>query len=407
MPKVGQKVDQDSEPNRRLAISDVQGPQSNAVEQVARAFDPGPDVRLALGAAGSDTCYKEDGAISKALDPPSVRLATLGPPEAIAQGLGPDERLAHKVNYQGDRTLEEGGRKNDPRLPALLVSYVYLRQFLENRHRYHYRDWVMDSGAFSAFNSGTEIRLQDYIDCCKKLLAEDPTLTEVFALDVVGDEKASLRNTEEMWRQGVPAIPCFHYGEPWEMLTKLCKAYPKVAIGGCVGKKDKDQFAGQCFARAWPKKFHGFGFGSEKSIMMFPWHSTDATNWEIAPCRYGHWKAFGGAKVSVRGSQQNLRAEVEWYLDLEQRARQRWKKEMELLSSIDTLSVRHKANAHAGRQDAKNTAFGGVRLDGEPNAANGQRIEMVLAPSVRLVGQADDVTDRRKVAFADPDGEEK
>ena len=34
--------------------------------------------------------------------------------------------------------------------PALLVSYVYLKPFLANRHRYCYRDWVMDSGAFSA-----------------------------------------------------------------------------------------------------------------------------------------------------------------------------------------------------------------------------------------------------------------
>ncbi len=167
----------------------------------------------------------------------------------------------------------------------------------------------------------------------------DPTLTEVFALDVIGDWKESLNNTEEMWRQGIPAIPCFHYGEPWELLKRLAKDYPKIAIGGCVGKRDKDKFAGQCFARVWPKKLHGFGFGSEQSIMLYPWHSVDATNWEIGPCKFGRWASFGNANISVRGSQQNLRAEVEWYLELERKARNRWKKEMAQLATLPVLGL--------------------------------------------------------------------
>jgi len=323
MPKVGQKF--------------ADGPEESS-----------PNVRLALGGGVNPKMYEDGGAIANGLQPPSVRLATLGPPEALAKGIGVDPnqspvgRLAHKVNHQGDRTLEEGARLQDPRLPALLVSYVYLQQFLNNKHRYHYRDWVMDSGAFSAFNSGTEIRLQDYIDCCKRLLVEDPTLTEVFALDVIGYEKESLRNTEEMWRQGVQAIPCFHYGEPWEFLLHISKNYPKIALGGLVGQKvtERDKWIGQCFARIWPKRIHGFGLSGEETLMKFPFHSVDATNWEIGPCKYGVWRAFGKQRVSVRGSQQNLRAEVEWYLDLEQRVRERWKKEMTVLASIDAPSVK-------------------------------------------------------------------
>lgn len=250
----------------------------------------------------------------------------------------------------------------DASRPALLVSYVYLEPFLENRHRYAYRDWVLDSGAFSAHNSGVEIKLEDYISCCKDLMASDPTLTEVFALDVIGDWKASLRNAEVMWKEGVPAIPCFHYGEPWDLLNGIAKDYPKIAVGGCVGKRDKNKFAGQCFARVWPKRVHGFGFGSEESIMMFPWHSVDATNWELAPCKFGTWKAFGGQRVSVRGSQQNLRAEVEWYLDLERRARVKWKKEMEKLESEEVI----------------------IRLAADVSSGSGEPLAGALAPTVRL-----------------------
>lgn len=224
--------------------------------------------------------------------------------------------------------------------PALLVSYVYLEPFRKNLHRYHFRDWVLDSGAFSAYQSGTKIDLQSYIDVCKRLLATDPKLSEVFALDVIGDWKASLKNCEEMWRQGVRAIPCFHYGEPEHVLTTIARDYPKIAIGGCALMKidKKHAFAGQCFARVWPKQIHGFGFGAERSVMGFPFHSVDATSWELGPCKYGRWQSFG--QMSIRGSKQNLRSEVEWYLTLERRARERWAKEMERLNAPLAPSVR-------------------------------------------------------------------
>jgi len=246
-----------------------------------------------------------------------------------AYGNSPPER-------NGTSGLEVIGDQRDNR-PALLVSYVYLEPFLKNRHRYCYRDWVLDSGAFSAHNSGTEIKLADYIAKCKELMASDPTLTEVFALDVIGDWKASAVNCRKMWDAGVPAIPCFHVNEPEHELIAMAKDYPKIALGGCVGFRGKLKFAQQCFARVWPKRIHGFGFGAEKDIMALPWHSVDATNWEIGPCKFGRWNAFGN--MSVRGSKQNLRAEVEWYLDLEKRARQKWASVMKQLDD-DKMVIR-------------------------------------------------------------------
>ena len=223
--------------------------------------------------------------------------------------------------------------------PALLVSYVYVEPFLKKQASYCYRDWVLDSGAFSAHMSGTEIKLQDYIDFCKKILERDPTLTEVFALDVIGDAKASQKNVEEMWRQGVPAIPCFHANEPESFIYEMAKDYPKIALGGVAMQKGeaKNNWAEQCFARIWPKKVHGFGFGSQDGIMAVPWHSVDSTNWEIGPCAFGRWQKFG--PLSVRGSNQDLRCEVKFYLDLEAKARVRWKKEMKELAALDDMAA--------------------------------------------------------------------
>jgi len=63
--------------------------------------------------------------------------------------------------------------------------------------------------------------------------------------------------------------------------------------------------------------------------MSLPFESLDATNWHINPAGFGQWRYLGSTrkkwgKGSWRGSGQNLRAEVQWYLDLERRARERW-----------------------------------------------------------------------------------
>ena len=249
--------------------------------------------------------------------------------------------LAHCPGAQGDNILL--GRKGisqmpDLSRPALLVSFVYLKPFLDHRLKYAYRDWALDSGAFSAKSLGVTIDLKEYIEKCLELRATDPTLTDIFALDVIGDWKASLANTEAMWAAGVPAIPAYHVGEPEAALLDLAKRFPKVALGGAVGYHRKLEWAKQCFARIWPKRIHGFGFSGERAVLSLPWHSVDATNWEVGPCKFGNWKSFG--KMSVRGSAQNLRSEVEWYLRLESRARDQWAKEMVQLQDPDAPHYR-------------------------------------------------------------------
>jgi hypothetical protein len=247
---------------------------------------------------------------------PTVRLAFGGTHKVIKTGMG----------------REHGFQE----LPALLVSYVYLDFFMKVRPELSFRDWVMDSGAFSAYNSGSEIKLQDYIKTCKQYLENDPQLTEVFALDVIGDWRASMKNCQKMWQADVPAIPCFHAGEPWEALLEMARRYPKIALGGVAyaNSSSKLKWAEQCFARVWPKKIHGFGFGSERQILALPWHSVDATSWITGPMKFGRWQAYNG-KMSVRRSDHNVRPEIEFYLDLEKKARAVWAKQMQELEDLD------------------------------------------------------------------------
>lgn len=322
-----------------------------------------------------------------------------------AAGL-PTVRLAHVDGAQGDCSLK--GEKGVPQVdtaPALLVSYYYLEPFEKNRHLYRYRDWVMDSGAFSAHNSGKSIDLQKYIDKCLELLATDPTLTEVFSLDVIPKDhkpatvqhaaEQSLKNCEEMWRQGVPAIPTFHRGEDESFLYAMAKDYPKIGIGGVALLRgdQKFLFCEQVFARVWPKKVHGLGMASEELVYGLPFHSVDATNWEWRPCAFGNWQKFG--QMSVRGSNQDLRSQVKHYLDLEAKARVRWARQMAELEALpdskppcwrpptDRLAASGEGGDKSDRPLNLGPASSASRTVGAPaldaGAAGGERSKTVLS----------------------------
>ncbi len=168
---------------------------------------------------------------------------------------------------------------------------------------------------------GRTVDLGEYIDFCHRAIAEYPSLSGIFALDVIGDAEATVRNAEAMTKAGLDVIPTFHLGSPVEYLFEIAKQYPKIALGGMVKQPGKEKFIEQCFARVWPKHIHGFGVGGSKLLLRYPWHSADASNWEVGPLKFGRWTGFDNGAVSVRGNAQHLSVEVEHYYRIESRVR--------------------------------------------------------------------------------------
>jgi hypothetical protein len=232
------------------------------------------------------------------------------------------------------------GNQPGHQLPALLVSYFYWEGFARYRPRYAFRDYALDSGAYSAHTSGAEIDLDQYIAFCQGQLASDPQCTEVFALDVIDSWRQSERNTERMWKAGVPAIPVYHFGEPERLLTQMASAYPKIALGGMVGQHavPKLEWLEWCFAKVWPKKIHGLGVSGENILQRLPFHSVDATNWIVGPAGFGSYKSMAKPTKAPRGKGINLRAEVQWWLALERKLAQRWRKPLALLDALPPVS---------------------------------------------------------------------
>lgn len=211
----------------------------------------------------------------------------------------------------------------------LLVALPEVRSFERNRSRMNVNKWCLDSGAFSAHNSGKRITYEDW-----RAVARNVDACEVFGLDVIGNPSATRANLERAWSDGIAAIPTFHHGSPWDWLEWCCAHSSKVALGGIARKPDvvKTKWVGQCFARHWPHRFHGFGMASERLLQAYPFHSVDASSWAYAPGAMGAWCGFTGKQVSlkVRGLR-DYWVEVREHQRRAQRAADRWSRELKHL----------------------------------------------------------------------------
>lgn len=216
--------------------------------------------------------------------------------------------------------------------PSLLFSYAYEHVWLPLIGKIFFREYVLDSGAFTAHSSGEAIDVAAYRDAVMRYCDMGFPPAEVFALDVIGDWRGTLKNTEYLWSQGIRAIPAFHYGEPEDVLLGMAKDYPKIALGGAVGRPalEKKRWVQQCFARVWPVPIHGFGFGLW-AVKEFPFHTVDCSDWEGSAARFGRWKKYGQRNLGLNGKAllDHLGVEVLHWLEQEHRARQQWKRTVE------------------------------------------------------------------------------
>lgn len=244
------------------------------------------------------------------------------------------------ISHARQFLLDAFPSRPDP--PAMLVSHPYSHHFFKERANFHIREWVLDSGAFTQFNAGKPpLAINDYIDFCKMARDTDSQLAAIFALDVVGDWKTTLANTEALWKAGVEAIPCFHAGEPEDVLLGMARDYPRIAIGGASGRlygNQRIKFLEQCVARVWPKRIHCFGVTDNRILERLPFDSVDSSSWDYRPTQFGIFSSYARRDGRPHGlymgrrkgktGELRLLPEVNHYLQLESRLKQKWGKEL-------------------------------------------------------------------------------
>jgi len=174
----------------------------------------------------------------------------------------------------------------------ILDSYHYVgNDRLVNRIREAGKRIFLDSGAFSAFTQGVKMDLPKY---CKYILDNRDIIEEVdgcllaSVLDAIGDADETWRNQNRMEQFGVRPLPCFHYGEPVEVLEYYIANYEYITIGGMVPISSPqlqiwlDRIWGQHLTKpdGSPKlKVHGFGLTSVPLMARYPWYSVDSSSW--------------------------------------------------------------------------------------------------------------------------------
>lgn len=150
----------------------------------------------------------------------------------------------------------------------------------------------LDSGAFSAWTKGTEIRLDDYIH---HVHMYKHLLTTYANLDDLTSPEKTWENQREMEAQGLSPLPVYHVGEPLKYLDKAME-YEYFAVGGMALSSSlvrSSQFD-NVFSILCPKsngyyplcKVHGFGLTAGQYLWRYPWYSVDSTSW-VAFSKYG------------------------------------------------------------------------------------------------------------------------
>lgn len=176
--------------------------------------------------------------------------------------------------------------------PYILESYHYIGKGkrMSSKIRETNRRVFLDSGAFSSFTKGVTVNIEDYVRFIMEnkdiIIQEDGALC-ASVLDAIGDYKSTFWNQAKMQELGVTPLPCYHYGEPKEVLDYYVQNYPYMTIGGMVPISTPQLKI--WLDRIWqyivdeqgkPKtKVHGFGLTTLSLMQNYPWYSVDSSAW--------------------------------------------------------------------------------------------------------------------------------
>lgn len=187
----------------------------------------------------------------------------------------------------------------------VLLSYHYYKN-KGDRVRELLEDGVevfIDSGAFSAKNSGTEVNLDEY---CEYLHQVKPTRYAV--LDVIGDAKGTLENQRYMESKGLKPIPTFHMGSRITELDPYLE-YDYIALGGMVMSSGIQNHCDKVWAKILKTKpdlkVHGFGLTNLNLMKRYPWYSVDSSSFQSL-------RRFGRTTILTNGLQFDTISEDEF-----------------------------------------------------------------------------------------------
>lgn len=184
--------------------------------------------------------------------------------------------------------------------PHVLESFHYIGKH-PGRIRADKRKVFLDSGAFSAFTTGAEIKLEAYAAFMTKNsdIVEFAANLDNISKDMSAEGRregarisdANFRRMRALVPESIYIIPVFHFHEPLEFLERMVAKFPFIAIGGMA--QESTPVALRMLDEYWdrvltdregrPKlRVHGFGLTTYDLMLRYPWWSVDSTSWVMS-----------------------------------------------------------------------------------------------------------------------------
>ena len=188
------------------------------------------------------------------------------------------------------------------------------RQFYEKG-----QNFMMDSGAFSAWNSGKEVDREEYLKFCQTL----PEDVYKINLDVIpktgaGPQEiekaceASFTNYLYLKKHLKNVLPVHHYGDKVEWLNRMCEEtdYICVSPANDTHESIKKKYLDFVFSQIdhTQTKTHALGYTSRTGIRKYPFFSVDSISYKTTQMR--------GRVVMCRSDGQLINLELKEYAEI-------------------------------------------------------------------------------------------
>ena len=194
----------------------------------------------------------------------------------------------------------------DNNVKNVLHSFAYKDGFRTalKKHNPKGKTIMIDSGAFSAWNMGQKIDLDEYIVFCKEIMTKYPDNDwTVVNLDVIPGKPGIIPTQQEInysakkgWQnymymksKGLKPLHIFHQHEDFSWLKKLANSSDYIGIS-------PDNSQSVASRTRWLKrvysivdkdvKTHGFACTSPSFLKVAPFYSADSSSW-LGVVRYG------------------------------------------------------------------------------------------------------------------------
>ncbi len=164
----------------------------------------------------------------------------------------------------------------------ILESAFYLR-YKHEPNRYKAKEYLLDSGGFTALMQNFKLDLKTYIDYLNK-----HKVKIAFALDV-RDQETTIKNTYDLKKYtDTKIIPVYHdhdyFSSKRNLIEKYCADFDYVSIAGLTRKNfpepERIKFGNYMFSVTRDKiKVHGLAVTTEKWLYKYPFYSVDSTTY--------------------------------------------------------------------------------------------------------------------------------